>query len=403
MDKSGLEKIFENDEFGLLEESASRYTPVTDEDRLIDSFEEINRFYDEHQREPSADSLSEYSLYSRLDKIRNDEETKALLEVFDRHDLLYDKKVPESIEEVLSDDDFGLLDGEGDSSIFDFKHVPKPGSRAEAEYIAQRKKMSEHEFRPYEKMFMQVQQDLREGRRKLVPFSRAEQNLKEGHFYLVNGLLAYLKVSDAEEVLKENRSGDRIRLDGRTWTIFENGTQSNMLFRSLAKAIQKNGAIVTETAESEENELFASAGVVEEEDIEAGWIYVLKSKSDLSQIQEIPDLYKIGFTKHPVSERIKNATNDPSFLFSDVEVIATYKCYSLNIRAFENLLHRFFGKSCLDIDLYDREGVRYAPREWFVIPFKVIDEAIELVMKNKIYKYIYDQEKMVIIPKPGKT
>src|SRR5690625_2993099 len=211
MDKSGLEKIFESDEFGLLEESANRYTPVTDEDRLIDSFEEINRFYDEHQREHSSDSLSEYSLYSRLDKIRNNEETKSLLEVIDRNGLQYDEKEPESIDEVLSGDDFGLLDEEGDSSIFDFKHVPKPGSRAEAEYIAQRKKMSEREFRPYEKMFMQVQQDLREGRRKLIPFSKAEQNLKEGHFYLVNGLLAYLKVSDAEAVLQENRSGDRIR------------------------------------------------------------------------------------------------------------------------------------------------------------------------------------------------
>src|SRR5699024_653046 len=100
---------------------------------------------------------------------------------------------------------------------------PKPGSRKEADYIARRKSLSEKDFAKYDQMFKQVHKELKTGERKLLPFSDAERNLMEGNFYLVDGLLAYLDVSNAEEVLKKNKSGNRIRLEGRTQTIFENG------------------------------------------------------------------------------------------------------------------------------------------------------------------------------------
>src|SRR5690606_14675822 len=136
----------------------------------------------------------------------------------------------QSIDDILAGDDLGLLDTGGDTAIFEFHHAPKPGSRADAEYIAQRKAMPAKDFEKYEAMFKQVHAELKQGKRKLLPFSDAERNLNEGHFYLVDGLLAYLEISNAEEVLQENRTGDRRRLDGRTFTIFENGTVSNMLF-----------------------------------------------------------------------------------------------------------------------------------------------------------------------------
>lgn len=56
----------------------------------------------------------------------------------------------ESIDDILENDDLGLLDLEGDSSIFDFVHTPKSGSRADAEYIAQRKALPEKEFQRYD-------------------------------------------------------------------------------------------------------------------------------------------------------------------------------------------------------------------------------------------------------------
>src|SRR5690606_5812529 len=121
-----------------------------------------------------------------------------------------------------------------------------------------------------------------------------------------------------------------------------NGTISNMLFRSLGKAIQKNGKIVTNTDEGIYNQLQENFNTVQEEDIQSGWIYVLKSKSENSEIKKMKDLYKIGFSKNLVLERIKNANKEATYLFGDVELIATYKCISLNIHSFENLLHRFF-------------------------------------------------------------
>lgn len=394
--KKSLNDIFNDDEFGLLDEVLQTKNPIlTDEDRLIEAFEEVNAFYEKHNRVPSAGSMTEFSLNSRLEDYKNDEHKRDFLEPFDKYELLgQPRKKAESIEDILDDDDLGLLDGGGDSSIFTFKHVPKPGSRKEAEYIARRKRIPEKEFTKYDQMFKQVHKELKSGVRKLLPFSDAERNLIEGNFYLVDGILAYLEVSDAEEVLKRNKSGDRIRLEGRTYTVFENGTISNMLFRSLGKAIQKNGKIVTNPESAQEKELFDNAGMVKENEAEEGWIYILKSGNP--KVSGINNLYKIGLTTIPVQDRIKNAKNEATYLFSDVKLIASYKVYDLNLKVLENLIHRFFAEICLDIDLYDKDNRRYNPREWFVAPLPVIDEAIHLLLKETIVNYYFDKEEQKI-------
>lgn len=395
--KKKLDDIFNDDEFGLLDEAPQAKNPIlTDEDRLIDAFEEVNAFYEKHKRAPSSSSMTEFSLNARLQDYKNDEQKRSLLEPFDKYKLLgQSQKRVESIDDILGDDDLGLLDNDGDDSIFTFKHAPKPGSRKEAEYIARRKHISEKDFTKYDKLFKQVHKELKSGERKLLPFSDAERNLIEGNFYLVDGLLAYLETSKAEEVLKKNESGDRIRLEGRTHTVFENGTISNMLFRSLGKAIQKNGKVVTNPESAQENELFENAGMVKEEKLE-GWIYVLKTKSKHPALQNINNLYKIGLSSQPVEERIKNASKEATYLFADVEVIAKYKCYNINLPVLEKLTHRFFASVCLDVDLYNKENKRYNPREWFVAPLPVIDEAIDLLLKETIVNYYYDEEKQLI-------
>ncbi|MDR7208766.1 GIY-YIG nuclease family protein [Flavobacterium piscis] len=386
-----LDDIFNDDDFGLLESKGKQNFVRTDEDRLIDSFEEINLFFEKNKREPSTSSMSEYSLCSRLKEFKNNERKKSILKAFDRFNLLGDVELQiESIDDILNDDSLGLLDEVGDNSIFEFKYTPKGPSRANADYIAQRKSMSEREFKKYEIMFQEVHKDLKAGKRKLLDFSNAENNLIEGNFYLVDGILAYLEVSNAERTLMEIKTGDRMRIEGRTVTIFENGTVSNMLFRSLGKAIQKNGKIITNRDKDMDNQLQQNFGAVGEEDIQSGWIYILKSKSGNPEIKKIEHLYKIGFSKNPIKERIKNASNEATYLFADVEIIASYNCYSLNVKAFENLLHRFFAEACLNIDLYDKSGNRFIPREWFKVPLTVIDEVIELILNQNIVNYKYD-------------
>lgn len=392
-----LEDIFNDDEFGLLDETPQNKNPIlTDEDRLIDAFEEINTFYKKFKRLPSSNSLREISLNARLEDFKNDEKKKNLLKPFDRYKLLgkQENKV-KSIDDILEDDDLGLLDSGGDDSIFEFKHAPKPGSRKEAEYIARRKPLSDKKFAKYDKMFKQVHKELKSGERKLLPFNDAETNLIEGNFYLVDGLLAYLEVSNAEEVLKKNKSGDRVRLEGRTLTIFENGTVSNMLFRSLGKAIQKNGKLITKPEKAEKNELFYNPNIIDENELSSGWIYILKSKKP--QLSNIENLYKIGLTTQSVEDRIKNAVNEATFLYGEVEVIAKYKCWNLNLSVLENLIHRFFAKVCLDLDLYDKNNKSYSPREWFVAPLPIIDKAIDLLLNETIVHYYYDAENQKIL------
>lgn len=391
-----LDDIFNEDDFGLLDSNEKKSFIKTDEDRLLESFEEINSFFEKNKREPS-NSIAEYSLLARLKEFRNNENKKRIVKPFDRFNLLgeVEYETP-SIDEILNDDELGLLDSDGDNSIFEFKHTPQIDKRAKADSIAQRKSLSDDDFAKYEVMFQNVHRDLKSGKRKMLPFNDAETNLQQGNFYLVDGLLAYLESTDAKRVLKDK---DGIRKDGPTFTIFENGTVSNLLFRSLAKAIQKNGKLITQPIDDIEKDLAINSGMVEEEDLQSGWIYILKSKSENPEIKNIKNLYKIGFSKVPVETRIKNASKEATYLYGDVEIIAKYSCYNMNIKSFESLLHRLFAAVCLDIDLYDADGKRFIPREWFVVPLNVINEAVELFISGGIVNYKFDINKNELIPK----
>jgi hypothetical protein len=398
--KISLDDIFNDDDFGLLDAKAKTSNVKSEEDRLIDSFEEINTFYDKNKREPNASSMSEYGLLAKLKNFRQDEEKKKIAKPFDRYNLLGEVDIEKpTIDDIMNDDDFGLLDTDKDLSIFKYKNIPKPDERAESDFVAQRKPLKEKDFQPYELMFQKVHQEIKEGKRKIRPFYNIEKNLQIGNFYIVEGIMLYLESADLEQEQRELKSGNRVRIDGRTRTIFENGTYSNMLFRSLGKQIQKDGKLITNTYEATENELFVNANLVMEEDVQTGWIYILKSKSTNPKIASISDLYKIGFSSTHINERIKNAANEATYLFADVVKVSSYACYNRNADKLEQLLHRFFASACLDIDLFNEKGQRLNPREWFVVPFDIIEEAIELILNEDIVNYKYDNEAKLIIEK----
>ncbi len=173
-----------------------------------------------------------------------------------------------------------------------------------------------------------------------------------------------------------------------------------MLFRSLGKAIQKNGKLVTETLESIESSLLQNTGIPVASSTPSGWVYVLKSLSNNPQIKEIRNFYKIGLTSVPVEERVKSAANEATYLFADVKIIATYKCYDTNLHVLENLIHRFFSRACLNFDINLSNGQRITPREWFIVPLPVIDEAIHMLINGSIINYMYDTAKETIVLKP---
>lgn len=386
-----LDDIFDDDDFGLLNSKDKHSNIKTDENRLIDSFEEINTFYEKNNREPSTTSMSEYNLMARLKDFRLNDSKKKTLKPFDRFNLLgHVEMEKKSLDEILEEDDLGLLNSDGDLSIFEFKHTPQQQKRAETDFVAQRRPMSDDEFKKYDSLFMQVHKDLKAGKRKFKDFDKSENNLQVDNFYLLNGLLLYLESAELEQRLRGVNTGGRVQLDGRTVTIFENGTMSNMNFRSLGKALQKEGKLITKTDESVFENLIENANGLSVDDTQDGWIYVLKSKSTNPEISAIKDLYKIGFSTLPVETRIKNASKQGTYLFADVEVVATFRCYNLNTHNFENLLHRFFGESCLNIDININNAQRITPREWFVVPIQVINEAVELLLAGSIIHYRYD-------------
>lgn len=390
--KLTIDDIFDDDDFGLLDSKVKTSTIKTDEERLIDSFEEINMFFDKNKREPNKSSMSEYGLMAKLKNFRENEAQKKVLKPFDRHNLLgHVEMEKQSIDDILNEDDeLGLLDSDKDLDIFKFKHTPRPEDRADADFVAQRQPIKEKEFEKYDAMFQKVHKEIKEGKRKILPFTNIEKNLHVGDFYIMDGLLLYLESANLKKEEWEQKSGNRVRIEGRTRTIFENGTYSNMLYRSLGKQIQKNGKLITNTYEKIQEDLFVNTGLVKDEDVQSGWIYVLKSKSSNAQIANIKDLYKVGFARNSVDERIKNAKNEATYLFADVQKVATYKVYNRNADKLEGLLHRFFANACLDIDLFNDKGQRLNPREWFVVPFEVIEETIQLILNENIVNYEYD-------------
>lgn len=379
-----LSEIFDDDPLGILNVKARVSNKVTSDERLESSFEELNKFIDENKREPEPNiaNISEYKLYSTLKGLRENHEKIEALSSLDRHNLLIrEEKQFDSIDDILGDDSLDILRDDSED-IFNFKHTPKDFERAKADFVGRRTKCKD--FDKYEHLFKEVQNDLSLGKRKLVKFKLS--TLREGSYYVHNGQLFLIEKIDyqREESVKDSH------IDGRTRCIFENGTESNILLRTVEKNLYNNGKAVTENISKVLDEFNEQFSGVSEEDKESGYIYALKSKSKKEEISSIENLYKIGFCSTTVEERIKNAEKQPTYLMAPVQIVASWKCYNMNAKKFEQLIQRFFGESCLEIDVFDENDKRHSPREWFIAPLEEIENAISLIITGKIVDYKYD-------------
>jgi predicted NUDIX family NTP pyrophosphohydrolase len=182
------------------------------------------------------------------------------------------------------------------------------------------------------------------------------------------------------------------REDRRLRVIYDNGTESNLLLRSLQRALYKDEhgrRILPRDAEAAH--LFSDQ--LDDDDTQVGFIYVLRSRSEHPFVAAHRDLiHKIGVTGSGVKIRVANARKDPTYLLADVEVVAEYKLANVNRKALETLLHKFFGGARLDLELKDRFGSQVEPREWFLVPLAVIDEAIQKLKEGTIGDFRYDPE-----------
>ncbi len=387
-----LDELYsELDEFSTGKKNGSLRSPR--EERIIAGFEDIERFFERHSRLPTHGEDKDIfeRLYAvRMDKIRTSEECLSALAGLDKHGLLRGQPVMkgDTAMDELDDDELlaelGALNA-GANDITKLTHVRTRAEVKAAEEIAQRAPCLD--FNKFKPLFAAVQEELKTGTRQSRRF-KEDASIQLGEFFILAGQMAYV-AEVGEEIKAPNGS-----TDARLRVIYDNATESNLLRRSLQRALHKDeaGRRVTDPTAGP---LFSNE--IEEDDMASGTIYVLRSKSDHPMIKEHRDvIHKIGVTSSDVNRRIANAKLDPTFLMADVEVIATYVLSNINRAKLENIIHRFFEPAKLSIEIQDRFGTPIVPREWFLVPLFVIDEAVEKIKDGSIISHIYDVNKQRI-------
>lgn len=364
--------------------SASR-TPR--EERIIAGFEDILRFYQTHGHSPQhgeGRDIFERLYAVRLDQLRRLPEAQALLAELDGPGLLSGPAAASVDANDLDEDallaELGIGDGPADQNdITVLRHVRSRAEKRAAEEIADRTPCAD--FDKFQPLFEQVERELKSGVRKTLRFGR-DTSIETGNYFIVGGQLAY--VADVGEAIKAPNG----ETDARLRVIYANGTESNLLRRSLQRALYKDetGRRLTDP---DMGPLFGDAP--EPDDIETGTIYVLRSLSNHPFVAEHRELiHKIGVTGGKVEARIAGANKDATYLLADVEVVATYKLHNLNRIRLENLFHRLFGAAQLDLTIEDRFGNPVKPKEWFLLPLHVIDEAVQRIRDGSITNVSYD-------------
>lgn len=359
----------------------SSHTPQ--EERLISGFEDILRFVDTHGRAPlhgEDRDIFERIYAVRLDRLRAMPDAFPLLVPLDIHGLLTGERATATPDDL--DDDALLAELDDDSNdITQLRHVRSYEERKAAEEIANRTKCED--FEQFKPLFEKVQRELKAATRRVIQLeTRSLDEIQKGTFFIVGGQVAYI----AEE--KGEFTTDYDRRDMRLRVIYDNGTESEVLQRSLQRALHRDkvARLITEPSAGP---LFGATQ--EPDDIESGTIYVLRSQSTHPYVVEHHELiHKIGVTGGKVETRIANAINDATYLLAKVDVVATYKLANINRTKMENLFHKIFAPAQLKLTIDDRFGNPVHPREWFLVPIQVIDEAVERIRDESITDYIYD-------------
>lgn len=412
------------DEFGLLDVEAKRFSSSSPPE--ISKFEEINKFIDREGRRPeSTGELNEKLLARRLQSYIGNTQAHEAIRAYDRHNLLAstvtqasplqntdieltgaekntvgeikescsagieDVAVEEaaSLEDIFNSDMFSQMDF-GDQSLFEMTHVPSIDSREKPEEVARRKVCKD--FYKFEPIFENIHANLKTGEMQSVRYKN-EAQMHEGDVFIAEGVVCLIAEIDE---YRENSEG---RYDPRMRVIFENGTESNLLLRSLGKRLwlDETGRKIVRQTDSQIDD----SNTVSDQDKRAGQIYIVTTKSENPILKSIPNLVKIGYTEHTVEQRTKNATRDTAFLEAPVRILAAMDCYNLNPNKFETLIHGFFHAQRLNVTLTGRDGRAYHPREWFSVPLEVVREVVKRIIDGSIVNYRMDNTTTTLVRK----
>jgi hypothetical protein len=421
-DRPSLDDIFTgSDEFGLLNVKAKHLGASVSLEVL--RFQEINQFIDQQHRLPAASGdIAEKTLARRLHGYRVNRSLHEQLRQYDRYKLLPevtevaqktdgqpaidnpcktadddqgispkpDKLAPDqvmSLDDIFSSDDLGLLDI-AEPSLFEMTHVSAVSDRETPDEIAQRTRCED--FYAFESLFRQLQSNLKNGSVEVMRFQK-ETQIGVGDAFILQGVLCFV---DSVGDYQEDEGG---RYNPRLRVIFENGTESNLLLRSLARALYKddNGRRLLRDAES----IVERFNNITHKDKRSGVVYIVTTKSKNPVLNNIPNLHKIGYTELTVEERTKNAERDIAFLESPVEILVSMECYNLNPYKFESLIHGFLHAQRLNLTLTGRDGKAYHPKEWFSVPLATAREVVKRIIDGSIVRYRMDNTTGYVVEK----
>jgi hypothetical protein len=367
------------------------------EERIIAGFEDILRFHQTHGCAPQHGEWRDIfeRLYAvRLDQLRKLPEAQTLLAGLDDSGLLYGMAAAQVDVDALDEDsllaELGIDSepaGQGDITVL--RHVRPYVEIKAAEEIANRTPCKD--FDSFKPRFDEAGAGLKAGTWMTKPFVK-NASIELGDFFVIGGQIAFVAEMYEGTKTKDGRDNPRLRV------IYDNQTESNLLLRSLSRSLYPDGStpVGRRLIRKNDGPLFGNAA--EPEDIETGTIYVLRSLSSQPFVAEHRELiHKIGVTGGNVDTRIANAEKDATYLLAGVEVVATYKLHNLNRIKLENLFHRLFGNVQLDLTIEDRFGHSVRPREWFLVPLYVIDEAVDRIRNGSIKDMTYDPKTVRLI------
>ena len=363
------------------------------EERIIAGFEDILRFHQTHGRAPlhgEGRDIFERLYAVRLDQIRKLPEALPLLAALDGPGLLNDAGKTMSALDALDEDallaELGVDVGNvTQDDIRVLRNVRPHAEIKAAEDIANRTPCSD--FENFKQLFEEAISGLKIGSWITKPFVK-NASIEVGDFFIVGGQTAYVAEMNVGTKTKDGRDNPRLRV------IFDNRTESDLLLRSLSRSLYPDGDISVgrRLIRKYDGPLFG--GTVEPDDIESGTIYVLRSQSTHPFVSEHRALiHKIGVTGGEVETRIAAAAKDATYLLADVEIVATYKLHNINRSRMENIFHRLFAGAQIDLTIDDRFGNPVKPREWFLVPLNVIDEAVGYIRDGSIVDMVYDLKK----------
>ncbi len=370
------------------------------QERIVAGFEDILRFHQTHGRAPRHDGegvdIFERLYAVRLDRLRQLPEAQHLLADLDGPGLLSGSALSMTDVQALDEDDLlaalGVDAAQTDEAadITRLRHVRSAAEKKAAEEVAKRTPCTD--FADFKPLFDEATAGLKSGRWTTKPFVK-DASIALGDFFIIGGQVAYVAQMAEGSKTKDGRDNPRLRV------IFDNGTEGDLLLRSLSRSLYPDGdtPVGRRLIRVDDGPLFGDTA--EPDDLQSGTIYVLRSQSAHPFVAEHRELiHKIGVTGGRVEARIAGASNDATYLLADVQVVAAYQLHNLQRSKLEAVFHKLFAAAQLDLTLEDRFGRPVKPREWFLVPLHVIDEAVQRIRDGSITQFRYDTSTATLQP-----